>query len=69
VEGDPKETGKAPHKDRASEKTTFVSLSSVAEAKSIAADLIETAKASLALFRGRAAVLLGFADYVRDRRR
>jgi geranylgeranyl pyrophosphate synthase len=69
AEGDPAEMGKDSRKDGAKGRETFVSLSSVAEAKSIAADLIETAKASLALFRGRAAVLSGFADYVRDRRR
>lgn len=69
AEGDPALTGKDARRDAALRRTTFVSLATAAGAKSIAADLIETAKASLALFRGRGAVLAGFADYVRDRRR
>ncbi len=67
AEGDPEETGKDARKDKG--KVTFVTLSSPAEARSIARDLVETAKSALVLFRARGAVLAAFADFVRDRRK
>ncbi|MBK9383215.1 MAG: polyprenyl synthetase family protein [Planctomycetes bacterium] len=60
------EVGKSLHKDR--DKTTFVDLGGVEEARRVVEELVSTAQASLALFDQRADALRAVADFVRVRR-
>ncbi len=66
VTGTSEETGKMTRHD--ARKTTFVSFSGVDGARSLAAELCETATAALAPFGKRAARLRELAQFVADRR-
>ncbi len=68
-EGEARTLGKTAGKDRASGKPTYTSLMSLAEAKSLAGDLLAEAREALAVFDARAARLAELAEFIVERRR
>ncbi|HLN93571.1 MAG TPA: polyprenyl synthetase family protein [Thermoanaerobaculia bacterium] len=65
-EGNPGTLGKDVRKD--AHRANFVSALGAESCRALVAELLETAVAALAPFRGRAAVLADLARFVRDRR-
>jgi farnesyl diphosphate synthase len=68
-EGEARTLGKTAGKYRASGKPTSTTLMSLAEAKSLAGDLLAEAREALAIFDARAARLAELAEFIVERRR
>ncbi|HSE65104.1 MAG TPA: polyprenyl synthetase family protein [Thermoanaerobaculia bacterium] len=66
VEGDPGALGKDAHRD--AHRANFATALGAETCRALVAELLETAVAALSSFRGRAAVLVDVARFVRERR-
>lgn len=67
VESTTEVLGKTQGKDEAQEKSTYVALLGLAEAKQRAADLFDEARAALDHFGAKAALLRSLADFIQQR--